>query len=98
MTHTLSPFTKMVNMQDGKIAGAVLVQRRYLADLKGLYNDVVAETALLATNPLIYEVYEATDNPPVVGQLRYSTTIIYPGKVGDEYFFTKGHYHALRDR
>jgi glucose-6-phosphate isomerase len=24
--------------------------------------------------------------------------IIYPGKVGDEYFMTKGHYHALRDR
>jgi glucose-6-phosphate isomerase len=33
-----------------------------------------------------------------VGQLRYSTTIIRPGKVGDEYFFTKGHYHALGDR
>jgi glucose-6-phosphate isomerase len=49
-------------------------------------------------NPLVYEVHEATNNPAAPGQLRYSTTIIHPGKVGDEYFFTKGHYHALGDR
>lgn len=60
--------------------------------------DSAAEAALMAENPVIYEVHEATDNPMVVGQLRYSTTIIRPGKVGDEYFFTKGHYHALTDR
>jgi glucose-6-phosphate isomerase len=48
-------------------------------------------------NPLIYEVY-ATDLPESEGQVLYCTTVIYPGAVGDEYFMTKGHFHALRDR
>lgn len=98
MPEYMPPFTVMVNLQDGTIPHAKLVQKRYLADLKGLYADSAAEAALMAENPLIYEVHEATENPMQVGQLRYSTTIIYPGKVGDEYFFTKGHYHAIGDR
>lgn len=98
MPDYMLPFTKILNMQDGTIPDAVLIQKRYLADLKGLYANSAAESALMASNPLLYEVHEATDIPEVIGQLRYSTTIIYPGKVGDEYFFTKGHYHALADR
>jgi glucose-6-phosphate isomerase, archaeal len=98
MPDYLPPFTKRVNLHDGTIPDAVLVTQRRLADLKGLYSDAAAEAALMPQNPLIYEVHEATENPIEVGQLRYSTTIIYPGKVGDEYFFTKGHYHALGDR
>jgi glucose-6-phosphate isomerase, archaeal len=69
-----------------------------LSDLKGLFADPQAEAALMAGNPLVYEVYEATKNPKEAGQLLYSTTVIYPGKVGNEYFMTKGHYHALGDR
>jgi glucose-6-phosphate isomerase len=98
MPDYMMPFTKMVNLQNGIIPEAVVVQKRYLSDLKGLYADGAAEAALMSQNPLIYEVYEATDNPKVVGQLLYSTTVIHPGKVGNEYFFTKGHYHALADR
>ena len=90
----MQPFTKMLDFQTGKFRDPAVVQKRYLADLKGLFADHDAENALLATNPLLYEVYEATENPIVPGQLRYSTTIIYSGKVGDEYFMTKGHYHA----
>jgi glucose-6-phosphate isomerase len=62
------------------------------------FADPAAEEVMLAENPLIYEVFEATDNPAVAGHLLYSTTIIRPGKVGDEYLMTKGHYHALEDR
>lgn len=93
----ITPFTKMVNLEDGTFADSTIVTRR-LSDLAGLFADSAAETALMGENPIIYEVYEATNNPMIVGQLRYSTTIIRPGKVGEEYFFTKGHYHALADR
>lgn len=93
----MRPFTHLVNLADGTIAGATRLPR-YLSDMCGLYADREAEQRLLAANPLIYEVFEATDNPPVEGQLRYSTTVIYPGKVGSEYFMTKGHYHAKGDR
>ena len=90
MVKHMMPFSRTVNLRDGTIIDPVAVTKRTLADLKGLFADTAAEDALLAQNPLIYEVYEATENPAVVGQLRYSTTVIYPGKVGDEYFMTKG--------
>jgi len=94
MNTYMTPFTHLVNLQDGTIPAAPLVQQRRLSDMRGLYADPAAEYALMAANPLIYEVYEATQNPKEAGQLLYSTTIIRPGKVGDEYFMTKGHYHA----
>lgn len=94
----ITPFMRTVNVPDGTISDAVKVMERRLSDLRGLFADPAAEAALLAENPLIYRVYEATSQPKVVGQLLYGTTVIYPGKVGDEYFMTKGHFHALRDR
>lgn len=94
----MMPFSRQVDLQAGTIPGAPLVLERRLSDLQGLFADKKAEQALLAENPLVYEVYEATENPKVAGHLLYSTTIIRPGKVGREYFMTKGHYHALGDR
>jgi glucose-6-phosphate isomerase, archaeal len=98
MTDYMMPFTRMVSLIDGTIPDALVIQTRRLSDLAGLFANREAERALLAENPVIYEVYEATQNPDVVGHLRYSTTVLRPGKVGDEYFMTKGHYHALGDR
>lgn len=94
----MQPFTKQVDLKTGEFIDPTLVQTRRLADLRGLYADSAAEAALASTDPVVYRVYEATENPAVAGQLRYSTTVIYPGKVGDEYYFTKGHYHAIADR
>jgi glucose-6-phosphate isomerase len=37
----------------------------------------------------IYEVYELESS----GHLKLAVTIMKPGKAGDEYFMTKGHYH-----
>jgi glucose-6-phosphate isomerase len=94
----MQPFTCMVDLQSGSIPDSKVVQSRRLSDLKGLFADRAAEETLLVANPLLYEVFEPAQNPAVVGQLRYGTTILYPGKVGDEYYMTKGHYHALGDR
>ncbi len=98
MIDYVQPYTRMVNLQDGTIPDAPVVQRRCMSDLRGLFADRAAEQAMLAENPVVYEVFEATGNPEVLGLLRYSTTVLRPGKVGDEYFMTKGHYHALPDR
>lgn len=98
MPDYMRPFTTQLNLHNGVIPNAVVVQKRYLRDLEGLFADAAAEDALMIKNPLLYEVHEATENPIEEGQLRYSTTTIYPGKVGNEYFFTKGHYHAIGNR
>lgn len=46
--------------------------------------------------------YEVDCHFPVkegtLGGLFFGITKLYPGKVGDEYFMTKGHFHAQSDR
>jgi glucose-6-phosphate isomerase len=98
MTDYMTPFTSTIDLQSGTITNAATVLSRRLADMRGLYADAQAEAALAASNPLIYEVYYGANSPQVEGQLEYCTTVLYPGKVGDEYFMTKGHYHAKGDR
>jgi glucose-6-phosphate isomerase len=98
MADYLPPFTSSVNLQTGAIQNPALVVTRRLSDMQGLYSDAEAESALLEENPLVYEVYYGYNPPEVEGQLGYCTTIIRPGKVGSEYFMTKGHYHAKADR
>lgn len=43
---------------------------------------------------LLYEVYELKC-PEVAGELLHGISIVYPGKVGNEYYMTKGHYHLV---
>jgi glucose-6-phosphate isomerase len=42
----------------------------------------------------IYEVYE-NKVPEAPGELQHGTSIVHPGKVGAEYFMTKGHFHNV---
>lgn len=98
MNEYMSPFTRTVNLNSGIVSDAPAVAPRRLSSMRGLFADQEAEAALLPGDPLVYEVFEATENPEEEGQLRYSTTLIQPGKVGEEYYMTKGHYHAKGDR
>ncbi len=48
---------------------------------------------------LVYSVEWAQPTPPdTEGGLFWGATVIEPGRVGDEYFMTRGHFHAKRDR
>jgi len=44
-------------------------------------------------NPGIYEVYECETKG-----LNFATTIIFPRRVENEYFMTKGHVHKKKGR
>lgn len=90
----MQPFAAQLHWQNGLIEpyGKKIVRR--LSDMKGTYLDIaVTEELLKQGDPVIYEVYEA-DVPHEEGQLIYCTSIIYPGKIGDEYHMTKGHFHS----
>lgn len=79
----------------GQIRGAVLEERR-LSDLRGRFVDTAAyEQALQAGDHVIYSV-GAVEQPPAEGQLNLALGRIEPGKIGQEYFMTKGHFHAWR--
>jgi len=94
----LDPLSRQVRLTDGAIPTAHTVQVRRLSDLRGLFHDGAAEAGLLAADPLVYQVYEAADLPKEDGHLLFSTTVIQPGRVGDEFYMTKGHFHARADR
>jgi len=71
--------------------------KRLLSQMKGMYADTAAQNALIdIEDPVIYEFYEL-GAPEQPGDVAFGSSITYPGKVGDEYFMTKGHFHTILD-
>ena len=80
----------------GALTGAGLVERR-LRQLTGCFADDEAfRLATKSSDPLVYQVasIEPGSGP---GDLHYGLGVLHPGRVGDEYFMTKGHLHAMRE-
>ena len=68
---------------------------RHLSQMKSMFLDTDAAAKILEKeDPLIYEFYEL-GCPERPGDLSFGTTILYPGKVGSEYYMTKGHFHVI---
>jgi glucose-6-phosphate isomerase len=83
-----------IGWERGEIRGAgVRQQRKLLKDILRLF---ASET----TSNVEQEVYSVSWWPPVLegteGGLWWGVTTLNPGKVGDEYFMTQGHFH-LKD-
>jgi len=69
--------------------------KRPLSRMRGMYSDTAAEAEMIKNNdPLVYEFYEL-GAPDDAGDVAAGTSIVYPGKVGEEYFMTKGHFHTI---
>jgi glucose-6-phosphate isomerase len=67
---------------------------RRLSDLPGIFSDQEAyDIALSEADRIVYQVY-AQNRPPVEGELLYGLSILHPGKIGDEFHMTKGHFHT----
>ncbi len=80
----------------GEIKGAAVV-RRWLSDLRGSFVDTQAfESALRQSDPLIYTV-SSLEPGKGQGDLHYGLGVLMPGKIGAEYYLTKGHFHAWRE-
>jgi glucose-6-phosphate isomerase len=70
---------------------------RHVSNMETQFADAAAARGLVESgDPLLYEFY-GLDLPEESGVLRFGTTILYPGKVGNEYFMTKGHFHTILD-
>ena len=94
--NVLSPFVIDFDIHSG-LSDSKESSRRYLSDMKNMYFDDEAYHQLVKEgDPLVYEFYEL-DIPRTPGDIAFGTTVIYPGKVGREYFMTKGHFHEILD-
>ncbi len=71
--------------------------QRYLSAMKDMFFDKEACKKQLAEEDVL--VYEFFDMGVVESEkeIAYGTSITYPGKIGDEYFMTKGHFHTVLD-
>lgn len=67
-----------------------------LSELRGIFHDTSAYDRAIAErdNPVVYEVidYRKKDS-----DLCFGTTIMSPGKIGLEYYMTRGHFHERRE-
>lgn len=69
--------------------------QRNLSNMAGQYQDLEAYEAMVSDeDTLLYQVYELK-RPEVAGEILHGVSIVHPGKVGNEYFMTKGHYHTV---
>ena len=68
---------------------------RKLSAMKDQFDDSQAfEQMLEQEDRVLYEVFELR-RPEVAGELLHGLSVVHPGKVGDEYFMTKGHFHTV---
>ena len=94
----MSPFTIDIDLDTGQMPGATNHIIRLACDMRGYYANPEALEKLIQEqgNPLHYEVFEVPI-PENRGQLMYCISKLQPGKVGDEFFMTKGHYHTVAE-
>ena len=87
-------FTIDFNLQTG-LSKTGQSTKRMLSNMRGMYADEAAEENLIESgDPLVYEFYEL-GAPEKESDLAFGSSITYPGKVGKEYFMTKGHFHTI---
>lgn len=90
------PFTFSISVPDENLSEYDNHIVRRLSAMQGQYLDAQAFEAMLTQDPVLYEVHEIK-RPELAGELMNGITIVHPGKVGEEYFMTKGHFHTVLD-
>lgn len=68
---------------------------RRLSSMTGYYLDGDAFNAQLKQDDSVHYEVHSIDPPAVAGELSSGVTRLHPGKIGQEYFMTKGHFHAV---
>lgn len=92
-----SAHTIHTHLTNGRLSGdSVVTTTKTIGDLTGYWSDARAfaqmdSATLLYTTESWLPVGEETE-----GALAWGNTTLYPGKVGDEYFMTRGHWHRKR--
>lgn len=93
----MKPFSMLLEFKTGELTPRDRTNIRKLSDMKGMFLDHEAEFLILKKeDPIIYSFSEKI-LPEENSHLQLATTSIHPGKIGEEYFMTKGHYHRRPD-
>lgn len=94
-TSFIEPFSASIDLAEGIMTDFTAKTERRASSMRGHYADQGAlERLIAAGDPIHYEVFEKPV-PEEYGHLMYCISTLQPGLVGNEYFMTKGHYHAV---
>lgn len=68
--------------------------KRYLSQMRGMFADDEAFDKLMEEGDRMVYEFHGLPIPEQEGDLSFGCSIVKPGKVGDEYYMTKGHFHT----
>jgi glucose-6-phosphate isomerase len=96
----LDPALCTVDLVTGAMAGHTGTKRSTIRDLDGLFGDGAAYARLVSArgDDIAYEVQEFRPKRAAPQELIFGTSTLQPGKVGAEFFMTRGHLHVRADR
>lgn len=91
----LQGFTIDFDLKTGLSKSEAESSKRRVSNMRGMFVDEAATEEMIKNgDPLVYEFYEL-GAPEKAGDLAFGSSITYPGKVGNEYYMTKGHFHTI---
>lgn len=83
---------RCLDLATGTISGADIVRTsKTVRDLASLFRD--REATERFANLIVYQTFTLVE-----GDLLFGTTVINPGRIGDQPFMTRGHFHLRPDR
>ena len=93
------PTSHKIDPATGGMTTATGCYRKRLRDLTGIYADESAFHAAISVraDDIVYSVNEVRP-PRTAGDLIFGTTHMQPGRIGDEFYMTRGHIHAIGNR
>ena len=91
------PLGVLIDSNSGAMNPSTGQYSKRLSELRAIYQDQKALDEILAKQGdlVVYEVQEFTQPD---ADIFFGTTTMYPGRVGEEFYMTRGHFHLRRDR
>jgi glucose-6-phosphate isomerase len=91
----ITPFSFSIDLPSGIPSYYENHLERRLSAMEGQFLDIEKfQETVHGGDPILYEVYEVS-RPEVSGELIHGISILYPGKIGNEFYMTKGHFHTI---
>ncbi len=85
-----------INALTGEVTPSTGEYTKRLSEFRRIYRDIKALDDLISAGDLV--TYKVVEYRAEGSDIFFGTTTMMPGRVGAEYFMTRGHYHARRDR
>lgn len=86
-----------IDPKSGEVTPSTGRYSKRLSEFRGIYRDEKGLDELLASAGDVV-TYEVVEFIAPGSDICFGTTTMYSGRVGDEFFMTRGHFHKRRDR